>query len=295
MIISNLVGGLGNQMFQYACARSLSLELNLPLKFRTDTFDAYNAHNGFELARVFGLKLEIASDEELAGLIGWGRSFPLSRRILAKRPFSLLSCKCFLGEPHFRYWSSLRDCAQQGGYLHGYWQSERYFASHAANIRADFTFCDELRGANLRIAHAIGQRTAISVHVRRGDYVSNSKTQAAHGTCSLEYYLAAIDNLLQRCPGAQLVAFSDDPQWVSQVLQPRYPSMLLVGHNMGKESYNDMRLMSMCQHHVIANSSFSWWGAWLNRSPDKIVISPARWFADDRDSIDLIPDDWEKM
>ena len=295
MIISNLVGGLGNQMFQYACARSLSLELDLPLKFSTDTFSAYNAHNGFELARVFGLKLGIASGEDLVGLIGWGRSFPLARRALAKRPLSWLAGHRFLCEPHFKYWSALREHAREGGYLHGYWQSERYFACHAAHIRADFKFRDDLRGANLRIAHSIGQRTAISVHVRRGDYVSNAKTLAVHGTCSLEYYQAAIDTLLQRCPGALLVAFSDDPQWVSQVLQPRYPDMVLVDHNKGAESFNDMRLMSMCRHHVIANSSFSWWGAWLNPIPDKMVIAPSRWFANGTDPGDLIPDGWERM
>ncbi len=295
MIISNLVGGLGNQMFQYACARSLSLELDVPLKFSTDTFGVHNAHNGFELARVFSLKLEIASGEDLTRLIGWGRSLPLVRRALVKWPFSLVAGRRFLGEPHFRYWPGLRQHARQGGYLQGYWQSERYFACHAGHIRSDFTFGDDLRGANLQLAHSIGQRTAISVHVRRGDYVSNAKTLAVHGTCSLDYYQAAIDTLLQRCPGALLVAFSDDPHWVSQFLQPRYPGMVLVDHNKGVESYNDMRLMSMCQHHVIANSSFSWWGAWLNPSPDKVVIAPARWFADGRDSRGLIPDSWETM
>jgi hypothetical protein len=295
MIISNLVGGLGNQMFQYACARSLSLELDLPLKFSIDTFFAYNAHNGFELARVFSLELEIASDEDLRDLIGWGRSLPLARRALVKRPLSWLAGSRFLGEPHFKYWPTLRARAHQGGYLQGYWQSERYFKCNAAQIRADFTFRDELRGANLHIAHSIGQHTAISVHVRRGDYVSDSKTFATHGTCSPLYYHKAIDTLLQVCPGAKLVAFSDDPYWVSQVLRPRYPGMILVDHNKGTESYNDMRLMSMCRHHVIANSSFSWWGAWLNPNPDKIVIAPARWFADGRDSDDVIPEGWERM
>lgn len=267
----------------------------MPLKFSTDTFGAYNTHNGYELARVFGLKLEIASGEDLAGLIGWGRSFPLARRVLAKRPFSWLAGQSFLAEPHFRYWPALCERARQGGYLQGYWQSERYFASHAAHIRTDFTFRDDLSGANLRIAHAISQRTAISVHVRRGDYVTNSKTLSVHGACSLEYYHAAIGTLLLRIPDAQLVAFSDDPQWVSEVLRPHYPRMILVDHNNGIESYNDMRLMSMCRHHVIANSSFSWWAAWLNASPDKIVISPKRWFADGRLNPDLIPDSWLKI
>ncbi len=193
------------------------------------------------------------------------------------------------------YWPALRERARQGGYLQGYWQSERYFAGHAERIRSDFAFRHDMSGANLDVAHAIGQRTAISVHVRRGDYISNAKTLAVHGTCSPDYYHAAIDTLLQRCPGARLFAFSDDPQWVSQMLLPRYPDLVLVDHNKGLDSYNDMRLMSMCRHHIIANSSFSWWGAWLNPIQDKMVIAPSRWFANGTDTQDLIPEGWERM
>jgi hypothetical protein len=295
MIICNLVGGLGNQMFQYACARALSLYLKAPLKFTTDVLGASKAHNGFELNNVFGLKLEIASGQDLARLIGWGRSLPVVRRALAKRPFSWLACRGFLGEPHFRYWPSLIERARQGGYMQGYWQSELYFSEYSARIRNEFSFKEDLKGANLQIAHAILRGSSISLHIRHGDYVSNSKTLSVHGTCSPEYYYSAIETLLQRCPDARLFAFSDDPQWVLQVLKPRYPDLVLVDHNKGKESYNDMRLMSMCNHHIIANSSFSWWGAWLNSSPDKMVIVPSRWFADGRDTRDLIPAGWKRI
>lgn len=295
MIICNLVGGLGNQMFQYACARALSLNLNAPLKFTTDTFDTYNSHNGFELESVFGLRLEIASRQDLARLVGWWRSLPVVRRALAKSPYSWLAGRRFLGEPHFMYWPALLERARQGGYLQGYWQSERYFSEHAERIRTDFSFKEDLKGANLQIAHAILQGSAISIHIRRGDYVSNPKTLSVHGICHPDYYHAAIETLLQRCPGARLFAFSDDPQWVSQVLSPRYPGLVLVNQNKGKESYNDMRLMSMCHHHIIANSSFSWWGAWLNPKPEKIVFAPNRWFVNGRDTSDLIPAGWERM
>jgi hypothetical protein len=295
MIISNLVGGLGNQMFQYACARSISLEYNFPLKFSIDTFGAYNSHNGYELADVFDLNLEIANSEDFSKIIGFWRSNPAIRRALSKKQFSWLASRRFLSEPHFNFWPDLRERAQYGCYLHGYWQSERYFVDSNRYIRNDFTFRRNLNGANLCISNAISQCIAISIHVRRGDYVSDSKTFATHGTCSPLYYHNAIDTLLQRCPGAKLFAFSDDPHWVSQVLRPRYPDMILVDHNKGSESHNDMRLMSMCRHHVIANSSFSWWGAWLNPNPDKIVIAPARWFADGRDSDDVIPESWERM
>jgi hypothetical protein len=293
MIVCNLIGGLGNQMFQYACARALSLDLNFPLKFCTDSFYLYNAHNGFELANVFGLNIEIASDADLVRLIGKGRSLPILRRILAKKNFSWYAGRRFLREPDFGHFSNLFEQARNGGYLHGYWQSELYFSKHTESIRSDFAFKDELQGANFELANSIAQSCSVSLHVRRGDYVSNSKTLSIHGTCTPEYYFKAIDSMLKRFPDARFFAFSDDLLWVSQVLTPRYPSLVLVKHNEGPMSYNDMRLMSLCRHHIIANSSFSWWGAWLNSRPDKVVIAPAKWFADGRDIKYLIPVSWE--
>ncbi len=293
MIICNLVGGLGNQMFQYAFARALSIDLKVPLKFSTDTFSFYKAHNGFELAKVFSLDLEIASKDELASLIGIGRSHPFLRHMLAKNILSWLAGERFFVEQDFENLSNLRARARNGGYLHGYWQSEQYFSEHRKCIQSDFSFKDELQGVNLEIANSIAQCRSISIHVRRGDYVSNSKTLSVHGTCPPEYYFKAIDTMLERYPDSRLFAFSDDPLWVSQVLSQRYPNLTIVKHNDGAMSYNDMRLMSMCNHHIIANSSFSWWGAWLNPKPDKDVIAPLRWFADDRDIHNLIPESWE--
>jgi hypothetical protein len=282
-------------MFQYACARSLSLEVNLPLKFSIDKFGIYNSHNGFELTKVFDLNIEIASNEDLVSLIGRSRSLPSVRRALVKYNFSWLAGRHFLSDPCCGYSADLPDRARQGGYLEGYWQSEHYFSKHAADIRADFSFREDFQGANLQIANAITQSTAISIHVRRGDYINNPKTFSVHGVCPPDYYYAAIERLLEHSPGARLFAFSDDPQWVSEVLQRRYPELVCVNQNKGSESYNDMRLMSMCHHHIIANSSFSWWGAWLNSKPNKIVIAPARWFTDKRDTSCLIPEGWERL
>jgi len=296
MIVSNLAGGLGNQMFQYACARTLALDLTLPLKFTVDTFRQFDSyHQGPELERVFGLKLDVPDHVELRRLVGVGRTHPKVRRLIAQRPFSWLGKSKFLSEPDFRYWSKLRPLAIDGAYLHGYWQSEKYFSDHADLIRADFTPRAALSGKNLALAQMIANRHSISIHVRRGDYVSNAKTLATHGTCSPEYYFMAIEIILQKFPGARLIAFSDDPQWVSQVLLPRYPELVLVDHNNGLDSYNDMRLMSMCQHHIIANSSFSWWGAWLNPSQDKVVIAPRDWFLKVTDDRDLIPTSWIRI
>lgn len=292
MIITNLVGGLGNQMFQYACARALATELRLPLKVTLDMFGAYTFHNGPELERVFSLELNVAQPADLRRIIGALRVSPTVRRTLANKVLAPLRGPLFIAEPHYRYWNGLLDRARAGGYLQGYWQSERYFLKHAATIRSDFTFRQTPTGRNAGLARAILDSVSVSVHVRRGDYITNAKALSVHGTCVPEYYFKAIESLSQRVPQARLFAFSDDPQWVAEVLMPRYPGLVLVDHNRGENSYNDMRLMSLCRHHIIANSSFSWWGAWLNPHPDKIVIAPSQWFANGTDSTDLIPDTW---
>ncbi len=295
MLISNLVGGLGNQMFQYSCARALSLELGIPLKFCIDGFDAYKAHNGFELEQVFGLSMEIATEKDIRETIGFFRSKYSFRRLLSKKPFQFVAGRRFINEPGYRYWPGLAERARQGGYLQGYWQSERYFTKHADEIRADFTFKTPLSEKNEQVLAQIQESKAVSLHVRRGDYASNAKTLSVHGVCSLDYYQEAIDCLMQRYDGIRLFIFSDDPQWVKENLNTKSQEMVIVDHNKGAESYNDMRLMSLCDHHIIANSSFSWWGAWLNPKQDKTVIAPMQWFANGTDTQDLIPTGWERL
>jgi hypothetical protein len=296
MIIANLIGGLGNQMFQYACARALAVELKLPLKVTLDMFGAFTFHNGPELEHVFSPKLDVASPAELRSVIGAVRALPVVRRVLANNAFDSLRGKNFIAEPYYSYWDGLLDRVRSGGYLQGYWQSARYFTKHAAIIRGDFTFRQQLTGFNAELERAIRGSVAVSVHVRRGDYANNAKTHSMHGTCTPEYYFKAIERVRQRMPmGTRFFAFSDDPQWVTDVLIPCYPDLVLVANNRGENDYNDMRLMSLCNHNIIANSSFSWWAAWLNDNKEKIVIAPRRWFANDTDTRDLIPQEWELM
>ena len=296
MIIANLVGGLGNQMFQYACARSLAADLELPLKVSLDMFKAYASfHNGPELERAFSLELDIAHPDDLRRMIGMMRVLPTVRRALASKVLAPLRGKRFITEHHFSYWDGLLDQARTGGYLQGYWQSERYFVKHAASIRNDFTFRQPQTEYNSELARTIRDCVAVSIHVRRGDYVSDAKTLSVYGTCTPEYYFKAIEYLCQGIPDARLFVFSDDPKWVAEVLVPRYPGLVLVEHNRGDSSYNDMRLMSMCRHHIIANSSFSWWGAWLNSSKNKIVVAPRLWFLNGTNDCDLIPSSWIRV
>ena len=292
MIISNIIGGLGNQMFQYACGRSMGLRCGQPLRLATDQFDAYTLHNGFELQRVFSIVLPLATRAELRLLLGWQAS-PSLRRLVGRPAMRWLAGNSWANEPHFQFWPEL--AALQGPrYLHGYWQTERYFTEHIDQIRADFVFRMEWDAPDEAVRQRMRAQPSASLHVRRGDY-TNAKNKKLFATCSLDYYREAIRLMHERVPGVRLFAFSDDPDWVDAHLGAEFGSIETVRHNFGDRSAHDMRLMSQADHHIIANSSFSWWGAWLNPSPDKIVIAPRRWFLNGTDDSDLIPTSWIRV
>lgn len=289
MVISNIIGGLGNQMFQYAAGRAISLERDTSLRLDISGFANYGLHQGFELQRVFDCPAEIASEADVRGILGWQFS-PGIRRVVSRSSMSVFRREGFVVEPHFHYWPGIkkvpRDC-----YLAGYWQSEKYFQTHASAIRADFIFKSPPANRNAELAGQIAQVNAVSLHVRRGDYAKNPKTNATHGLSPLEYYQSAIQLIAEQVDQPIFFIFSDEPSWARENLKIKFPCQY-VDHNQGAASYNDMRLMSKCKSHIIANSSFSWWGAWLNPDPEKIVIAPKKWFANDNDVNDLFPQGW---
>ena len=289
MIISNVIGGLGNQMFQYTAGRALSLQLGTSLKLDVDDLGGYVLHQGFELDRLFAGEFELASKIDKQTVLGWQKGSAI-RRVLKRSTLTFARNKNYIVEPSFTYWSGINGL-KDNIYLDGYWQSERYFSAFVATIKADFTFKLPLSAKNLQIASNISNVNAVSLHVRRGDYVSNKKANSIHGVCSLDYYRDAIKSILNHIENPVFFVFSDDIAWVKNNLVIEAQS-IFIDHNTGEESYNDMRLMSLCQHHIIANSSFSWWGAWLNTSPNKIVIAPKQWFANDNNVSDLFPPDW---
>jgi len=289
MIINRIIGGLGNQMFQYAAGRALSLRLNEPQFFDLSAFSNYQLHDGFELAGVFQCNIQAATEEQIRDVLGW-RSFQSIRLWLLKAPLKHFRGRCFVTEPHFYYWPGFNDI-QDSCYLFGYWQSEKYFKPVADGIRQDFKFQCPLDGRNFKLSQQITELNSVSLHVRRGDYVSDEKTKNTHGVCSLEYYKDAIAYIAERIPSPCFFIFSDDIDWCREHLNLSFPCTF-IDHNKGDESYRDMQLMSLCQHHIIANSSFGWWGAWLNPREDKVVIAPKQWFANDLCAKDVIPAEW---
>lgn len=292
MLIANIIGGLGNQMFQYAAGRALSLKRGDSLRLDVSDFVGYGLHQGFELQRVFGGVTEIASEADVRSVLGWQSSVAV-RRILSRPRMSWIRHKHFVVEPHFQYWAEINN-VPSCCYLQGYWQSEKYFLDAAAEVRQDFTFRPALTPQNAHLCEQIRQVNAVSLHVRRGDYANNPQTTATHGMCSLDYYRQAIQHVSERVSQPHFFVFSDDMAWVKSNLEISFPCHY-VDHNQGAESYNDMRLMSLCQHHIIANSSFSWWGAWLNPRVDKIVIAPKQWFAKTTNVQDLLPQKWVRL
>jgi hypothetical protein len=186
-------------------------------------------------------------------------------------------------------------------YLNGYWQSEKYFEAIRSNLLSEFSLKNSLldkleSNESLRkIKALINTTNSVSVHFRRGDYVSDSVTSQFHGTCSMSYYQNAIKRIVAEIPNPHFFLFTDDPEWVkSQKIIEGFPSTLAVTSNM----HLDMYLMSQCQHNIIANSSFSWWGAWLNRNPEKLVIAPKRWYAKvelNPQTQDLVPENWIRL
>jgi len=279
-------------MFQYAAGRALALEHDQPLLLDVSGFHGYGLHQGFELQRVFSCPVEIATEAEVRSMLGWQYAAGI-RWILARPALAAFRRIGFVVEPHFHYWSGIKNVARKC-YLSGYWQSEKYFLDAAPVIRADFTFKSPLVGSNMVLAEQICKVNSVSLHVRRGDYASNPKTMATHGLCSLDYYRAAIRYVSARVEQPEFFVFSDDVNWVNDNLKMDFPCQY-VDNNCGADSYNDMHLMSLCRHQIIANSSFSWWGAWLNSNTDKIVIAPGKWFANGNNTADLLPQGWVSL
>ena len=291
MIIVKLMGGLGNQMFQYAAGRSLALRLNTALKLDLSFLEGNQTGNTprtFAL-NCFAINADKAPCRETA--IMKGKRTTLLGAIVARCTqktcrYTVFREKQFNFDPTF---FSLKDNV----YLEGYWQSERYFKDIKGNILEEFRFMPPLDGLNLALAEEIGEVDSVSLHVRRGDYVTDKNTSEMHGACSLEYYQIAVERVTQSLKDPSFFLFSDDPEWVADNIKLRYPTKYIT-HNVGRE-YEDLRLMSLCKHHIIANSSFSWWGAWLSANHEKLIIAPQKWFNNIVNTNDLIPNEWIRI
>lgn len=293
MIVVRLTGGLGNQLFQYAFARNLAIKHGAQLKFDVSSYRLQSPNitaRRYELDQ-FKIQAELARLSETWYLGRGGRMRDLASLLASKLlPSRLLYVK----EKSFSFCPEMLQLPDNV-YLDGYWQSERYFEENAELIRKDLQITASPMNVDKEIENEIEGGGAIAIHVRRGDFVSDSTIAATHGVCGLDYYRRAIAYVTDRVENAKLFIFSDDPSWVKQNLRTEVPTVY-VDHNTEGTAIQDFRLMSLCDHQIIANSSFSWWAAWLNANPAKIVIAPARWFTLDAfDTKDLMPEGWIKL
>jgi hypothetical protein len=293
LVIVKLLGGLGNQMFQYATGRAVAQRLGVQLLLDVSAFVQYDLRR-YELDE-WAIRARVARSDELAQ-VGVAAN---STSWLSRIRMALGRNKHFLNgfmEASFAYDPGILHVTAPV-YLDGYWQSDRYFLEIAEALRQEFVLKHPLDGNNQRMAARIRDSgaQAVSLHIRRGDYVSNPHTAQYHGICSLEYYRAAANHVATRVSDSHFFVFSDDLAWVSENLRLDY-AMTLVDVNGADRGVWDMALMKACRHHVIANSSFSWWGAWLNPHADKIVVAPKRWFSGtSHDTSDLIPASWIRI
>jgi hypothetical protein len=272
IVMVRLLGGLANQMFQYALGRRVAIANGSLLRFDIRDLKDDLLRN-YELD-VFDHRGKVASMAELDFF----------------RPENRTEFTRYI-EPHFHFDAKVLD-VMAPAYLVGYWQSPKYFSEIRHALKLDFRLNHSLSESSLNWRCQIQDCESVSVHVRRGDYITNAHTNSYHGAVSLKYLENAMRLILAVVPSAEFFVFSDEIEWVAENLAAEAP-MHLVGGNKGSRSVEDMFLMSCCKHNIISNSSFSWWAAWLNDNPFRRVIAPTPWFqAPGLDTRDLIEDDW---
>jgi hypothetical protein len=274
MITVRLKGGLGNQMFQYALGRVLAIKNSAELKldtsflslnFKSITKRTYNLD-------VFNIKAEITHSSYLISIL---------RRIFKSRG----------QEKSFQFDKNILSIGGEA-YLDGYWQSPKYFERLEDMLKKDFILKNPLTHNTKILAEEIKNSNSLCVHVRRGDYVGNKN----HEVTDKDYYTRGIEYIKNHTQIDKIYVFSDDINWCRNNLSFEFPVMFVDNNYAGIYGEEHMYLMSKCKNFIIANSSFSWWGAWLSEYKDKIIVCPKQWFPDASVSTnDLIPESWVRI
>lgn len=273
MKIVNILGGLGNQMFVYAMYLALKeAHPDEEVYICKRSYNGYPLHNGYELNRVFHANAPEASVWQLVNIAYpyWNyRTWQLMRHLFPKRSCMLSGTE----DIPFDYENVTR---KEDGFYDGYWQNENNFLPIRDKILEVFSFPQFNDKRNIELAELITNKRAVSCHVRRGDYLKDP----LYGVCTSEYYVKAIDEINRKVSPDLYCVFSDDVKWCKENLGEiigKDKEIVFVDWNKGENSFRDMQLMSLCNHNIIANSSFSWWGAWLNNHDDKVVVAPNIW------------------
>ncbi len=286
-VIVGLSGGLGNQMFQYAAGRALAQRLDVPLRVDLSWFRSLKGRP-YALEPFAISATPCDADKFMPATLRpvWNR---IARRWLPRR----MGLPVFR-ERHYHFDPEILRI-ERPTYLDGYWQSERNFPGCAAVLAAEFSLWEKLPETCLALEDKISSSDSICVHVRRGDYVTNSTANETHGLCSMDYYRRGIEHVARGLRKPHVFVFSDDPEFIRREFVAGYPVTIVDSHTPAK-AHLDLHLMSKCHYFVIANSSLSWWGAWLGKFPSKRVVAPLQWFKTTaHDTRDLIPSGWARL
>lgn len=293
MIIVKLMGGLGNQLFQYAAAKTLALKHNTDLKLDVSFLEATheNVHTKRELElHYFQTNFHKASSDDLQ--LFNTRTF-FKRMVNKYFPFHSGNFY-YAKEKGFEYDQRFK-LFPQNTYLEGFWQSEKYFGQIRSVLLKELVLKEKATERINDLTKQILNANSVSIHIRRGDYITNKNASEFHGNLSMEYYYEALSIIIKRIAKPRIFVFSDDMEWVKMNFKTEH-ECVFVDFNAAQSSVWDLYLMSLCKHNIIANSSFSWWGAWLNQHQDKTVIAPKQWFANKSlNTQDLLPDTWIKL
>jgi hypothetical protein len=290
MNIVRITSGLGNQLFQYAFYKALKTK-QPDTKMDISEFKYRKHHYGFELEKIFQITPDYASKEECNYLADvskdWVSEFRRKYLHLHLPSHGKLIKEDVIGTSFHTELLSL-----QNTYFWGYWQTEKYFSDIAELLHSELVFTKLSDTKNLQTAELIKNHESVSIHIRRGDYVKKRRFEFCGSVCSTDYYKQATDLILDRVDNPYFFIFSDDLEWVKSNIS--LPNAYFIDNNRGVDSYKDMQLMSLCKHNIIANSSFSWWGAWLGQHEEKIAIAPSIWFRNDP-MPDIVPDSWIRI
>jgi len=300
MVTVRIHGGLGNQMFQYAMGRSLSLRAHDGLELDpTSLFDPtrwkYLTPRTYALDIVFNITPKLSLPSRVVRTL----KIPYATRVWRRyypEVFAKLGAWRYVREEGFPFKPELLDL-RGNVYLDGFWQTEKYFEECADTIRNDFTFRNRLSGGAAAIAEDIRQTNSVCVHIRRGDNANNPMSQRTHILAPTQYYDDAIKVMKQKVNGAiKAFVFSDDTAWCRENLKLGVEQVFVGDEYAGLEARDHLQLMSLCKHFIIPESSFSWWAAWLSPNKGKVVIAPDPWFkVPTIDTRDIIPDSWVKV
>lgn len=289
MIIVKIIGGLGNQMLQYAFYKAL-INSGIEAKIDISGFKNYKAHNGYELERVFGVKPNYATLDECykLGMPKTDIFNRVKRRLYRELGIFNFSSTYYEQSPEesVQYLPQIFN-GKDNMYLFGFWTSYKYFENIYNEILAEFTFARKLDMKNQKIKEEMESCNSVSLHVRRGDFL---KLDLFHNICTIDYYRKSIKYIMDRREDLRFYVFSNDIDWCKEHLL--IENVKYIEHNKGNNSYKDMQLMSFCKHNIIANSTFSLWGGHLNSNKEKIVCCPSRFLNLPVEQHDITPFDW---